>query len=155
MNENQPVETAAFIAAELRRRGAGVSPKIAILGMAFKGVPATNDLRGAMSLHVLDALKGEFPEAQISVFDSVATKEELSEVSQGARIAQSIVDAVAGANVVVIANNHPELGSRRPKALTAGMAPDAFIYDYWNHFSDLRPHELGNLYFAVGNVGQS
>jgi len=29
-----------------------------------------------------------------------------------------------------------------------------FIYDYWNHFSDLRPYELGSSYYAVGNTGR-
>ena len=34
------------------------------------------------------------------------------------------------------------------------MAENAFIYDYWNHFSELRPYELGPNYFAVGNTGE-
>ena len=63
------------------------------------------------------------------------------------------LQAVEGADVAIIANNHPELASWRPRQMLRVMAESGFIYDYWNHFSDLRPYELGPSYFAVGNTG--
>ncbi|MEM6663632.1 MAG: nucleotide sugar dehydrogenase, partial [Pseudomonadota bacterium] len=55
VNERQPAETVKFILREHARRS-DAAPNIAVLGMAFKGVPATDDLRGAMSLQVIAAL---------------------------------------------------------------------------------------------------
>ena len=123
------------------------------MGMAFKGVPATDDLRGAMSLHVLAAISTRAPDAQITLYDPVCTAEELREVSPGAQIAEDIEGAVTGADIAIIANNHPVLATWRPRQILRAMAPSGFIYDYWNHFSDLRPYELGPNYFAVGNTG--
>jgi len=50
VNERQPGETVAFVSDEMDRRGHGAAARIAVLGMAFKGVPATDDLRGSMSI---------------------------------------------------------------------------------------------------------
>ena len=141
-----------FILAEHARRSAD-TPKVAILGMAFKGVPATDDLRGSMSVHVLKALRDRAPEAKVTLFDAVCTPEQLTEVAPDCEIADTMVTAIAGANVAIIANNHPKLADMRPRQMLTIMAKDGFLYDYWNHFSDLRPYELGPSYFAVGNTG--
>ena len=73
VNERQPEETVRFITSEIDRRDlAGAGPlKINILGMAFKGMPETSDLRGSMSIKVLDALKKAHPDAEIGLYDPV------------------------------------------------------------------------------------
>lgn len=152
VNERQPGETVAFVLAEHQRRKPGVTPLIALLGMAFKGVPATDDLRGAMSLKVLAALRTGAPGAVVRVFDPVCGAAELAAVAPGTEVAPSFDAAIAGADIVIIANNHPALGARRPRQMAQSMAPGGFIYDYWNHFSDLRAHELDGAYLAVGNT---
>ncbi|MEM9496071.1 MAG: nucleotide sugar dehydrogenase [Pseudomonadota bacterium] len=152
VNENQPAETVEFIAEEFERRKSGKAPAIAILGMAFKGVPATDDLRGAMSLHVLAALRAKFADAEIRIHDPVASKEDLESVAPDCTVADDVAGAIAGADIAIIANNHPALAQWRPLHMTREMSDGAFIYDYWNHFSDLRAHELGDSYFAVGNA---
>ena len=152
VNERQPVETVDFILEEHAKRSEAV-PRVALLGMAFKGVPATDDLRGAMSLAVLDALKTQAPKAEIVVFDPVCSKAELAGVAGDCKVAEFIEDAIGGADIAIIANNHPDLASWRPRQMLRVMAEAGFIYDYWNHFSDLRPYELGPNYFAVGNTG--
>ena len=152
VNERQPAETVDFVLAEHGRRSPSPA-KVTVLGMAFKGVPATDDLRGAMSLHVIDAIRAKAPDAALTLFDPVCTDDQLTEVVPTASIAATLTDAVEGANIVIIANNHPGLAALRPRNMLAKMAADGFIYDYWNHFSDLRPYELGPNYFAVGNTG--
>ena len=153
VNERQPVETVDFILSEHARRAEG-PPRIALLGMAFKGVPATDDLRGAMSLMVLAALREKAPEAEIVLFDPVCSEAQMAEAAPGCAVAEIIEDAIAGTDIAIIANNHPELASWRPRQMLRVMAESGFIYDYWNHFSDLRPYELGPNYFAVGNTGE-
>lgn len=155
VNERQPEETADFIVAQLRARGAGDRPVIALLGIAFKGIPATDDLRGAMSLRVLDALRTHLPDASIRLFDPVCSAEQLATIGQGTEVFPSMQEAIAGADAAIIANNHPALSVTPPARLTELLAPAGFVYDYWNHFSDLRPHEIGNSYFAVGNTGRN
>ena len=150
VNERQPAETVGFILAEHARRSNAL-PRIALLGMAFKGVPATDDLRGAMSLRVIDAIRARAPAAEVMVFDPVCTPDQLAAAAPRAEVAPTLEASVDRANVAIIANNHPGLAALRPRNILAKMAENGFIYDYWNHFSDLRPYELGPNYFAVGN----
>lgn len=153
VNERQPAETVKFISSEIARRNL-VSPfAICILGMAFKGIPATDDLRGSMSIKVLDALKKAHPDAEIRLFDPVITPEQLAATFPDERAFARLGDAVSGASVVIIANNHPALGRISPRTISEFIAPDGFVFDYWNHFGRLPSAELGNAYFAVGNSG--
>jgi UDP-N-acetyl-D-mannosaminuronic acid dehydrogenase len=153
VNERQPGETVEFISSEIERRAMSGPLKINILGMAFKGQPATSDLRGSMSIKVLDALKKAHPEAQIGIFDPVTPQDVLSREFPDEQVYGRFGDAVSGASVVVIANNHPSLGTISPRTFSEFMSPDGFVYDYWNHFSHLPASELGDSYFAVGRRG--
>lgn len=152
VNERQPVETVDFILSEHARRSPK-PPRVALLGMAFKGIPATDDLRGAMSLAVLRALNARAPDAGVILYDPVCTAKQLGTVAPGHQIAGYLEEAISGADIAIIANNHPELASWRPRQMLRVMAEHGFIYDYWNHFSDLRSYELGPNYLAVGNTG--
>lgn len=153
VNERQPIETVAFMDAELRRRGFAEDAPIALLGLAFKGVPATDDLRGSMSLHVLSQLRQIRPQAPVVLYDPVIPAESLKERFPDAVVATELDAAVAGCALAVIGNNHPALGASSPAALREVMAPSGFVFDYWNHFSALGPAERAGSYFAVGNLG--
>ena len=153
VNERQPVETVEFISREIERRQLVGPLKINILGMAFKGQPETSDLRGSMSVKVLDALKKAHPDAEIGVYDPVTPQQVLAEEFPEERTFSRFGDAVSGASVVVIANNHPSLGQISPRTISEFTSPDGFVFDYWNHFSHLPPSELGDSYYAVGRSG--
>jgi UDP-N-acetyl-D-mannosaminuronic acid dehydrogenase len=154
VNERQPEETVQFISSEIDRRNLAAGPlKINILGMAFKGLPETSDLRGSMSIKVLDALKKAHPNAEIGVFDPVTTPEVLAAEFPDEKVFNRFGDAVSGASVVVIANNHPSLGTISPRTISEFISPNGFVFDYWNHFSHLPASEVGDSYFAVGRSG--
>jgi UDP-N-acetyl-D-mannosaminuronic acid dehydrogenase len=157
VNERQPEETVRFISSEIDRRElAGSAPlKISLLGMAFKGLPETSDLRGSMSIKVLDALKKAHPDAEIGVYDPVTTQDVLAEEFPDEKVYSRFGDAVSGASVVVIANNHPSLGQISPRTINEFISPNGFVFDYWNHFSHLPSSELGDSYFAVGRSGMA
>jgi len=153
VNERQPEETVRFIRSEIYRRDLETPLKINILGMAFKGLPETSDLRGSMSIKVLDALKKAHPNADIGLYDPVTSPEVLEAEFPDERIFNRFGDAVSGASVVVIANNHPSLGTISPRTISEFINPNGFVFDYWNHFSHLPASELGDSYFAVGRSG--
>jgi UDP-N-acetyl-D-mannosaminuronic acid dehydrogenase len=152
VNERQPSETAAFILAELDRRGFGPDAEVALLGIAFKGIPATDDLRGSMPLRILDAVEQARPGLRIRLFDPVIGADDLARRVPGHATPPDLETAVRGAAVTIIANNHPDLGQRDPVALAALMCPGGFTYDYWNHFGALPPDRRGTDYFGVGNI---
>lgn len=151
VNEDQPAETAAFIIGEFHRRQGERAPTIAVLGIAFKGIPATDDLRGSMALKVVRSLLAHVPDSVIRLYDPVADGASLKAAAPECEVVDSVEQAIAGADIAIIANNHPKFGSYRPRRMKELMSENGFIYDYWNHFSDLRPVELRGSYFALGN----
>ena len=153
VNERQPEETVRFISSEIDKRDLPSPLRINILGMAFKGLPETGDLRGSMAIQVLDALKKAHPTAETGIYDPVTSPDVLAAEFPDERVYNRFDDAISGASVVVIANNHPSLGAISPRTISEFIAPNGFVFDYWNHFSHLPESEFGDSYFAVGRSG--
>jgi UDP-N-acetyl-D-mannosaminuronic acid dehydrogenase len=153
VNERQPAETVTRISNAIERRDLDSPLQIRILGLAFKGVPATNDLRGSMSVKVLDALKKAHPDAEFGVYDPVIAPDDLASAFRDEHVYTRLGDAISGASVVIIGNNHPALGRISPRTISEFILPNGFVFDYWNHFSHLPASELGDSYFAVGSSG--
>ena len=154
VNERQPDETVEFVCEQLAKRFQGQSPKIAIAGIAFKGIPATDDLRGSMGLRVISSIRNQIPGVRLRVFDPVCTEMQLRSCDINAEIyAETLETAIDGVHCLIIANNHPELGEISLSKLTSSMVPGGFVFDYWNHLSDHHNYEVGDAYFGVGNIG--
>lgn len=152
VNERQPIETVDFITKEAEKRGMGSEPIIAVMGIAFKGVPETDDLRGAMALKVLKNLKTAFPRSKIRVFDSVVGLPDMRSIFPDFEVCSSIKSVVSGAQIAIITNNHPRFRNWAPAQMIEEMGENAFIYDYWNHFSSATGVGANSSYFAVGNT---
>ncbi len=153
-NERQPEEVVAHIAATLAAAGAPAAPVIALLGIAFKGQPATDDLRGTMARPVFEALKRRYPQAKFHGYDAMVSAAEVR--GFGLEPCDTIAKALAGAKLALILNNHPVFGAMPISELAAGMARPALIYDFWNCFtaSDLHlPQGVG--YMALGSHGRA
>jgi UDPglucose 6-dehydrogenase len=85
--------------------GSLVGKEVALLGLAFK--PDTDDIREATSLVLSGRLQGEG--AHVRVYDPVATHSANSMLG-GARICDSALEAVDGADAVVLVTEWPEFG---------------------------------------------
>jgi UDPglucose 6-dehydrogenase len=85
--------------------GSLVGKEVALLGVAFK--PDTDDIREATSIVLAGRLQGEG--AHVRVYDPVAGRSANSMLG-GARICESALDAVDGADAVVLVTEWPEFG---------------------------------------------
>jgi UDPglucose 6-dehydrogenase len=83
--------------------GSLVGKEIALLGVAFK--PNTDDIREATSLVLAGRLQSEG--AHVRVYDPIASGR-ASSLLGGARVAQSALEAVDGADAVVLVTEWPE-----------------------------------------------
>jgi UDPglucose 6-dehydrogenase len=83
--------------------GSLVGREIALLGVAFK--PNTDDVREATSLVLAARLQSEG--ANVRVYDPIAS-ERARELLGGARVADSALDALAGADAAVLVTEWPE-----------------------------------------------
>ena len=153
LNEQQPEMVAKHLATTMAKAGAPPSPVIALLGIAFKGQPATDDLRGTMARPILTALRAHFPQAHYRGYDAVVSGEDIRDF--GVTPCGSVAEALRGAHLGLILNNHPTFGAMPIDDLAAGMARPGLIYDFWNFFSapDLHfPDGVG--YMALGSHGR-
>ena len=152
VNEQQPYET---IQTALRIFGVrtGQNPKVVTLfGVAFKGIPETNDLRGTMAAAVYAAVRKECPDAQVKLFDPAALRDEVHAMFPDATVVESVQEALADSDLLLITNNNPAFGKRRIEELLGLMGPQAIIYDYWNHFARIRAQDRGDRHFSVGGL---
>ncbi len=153
-NERQIDETLGFIFDEMNRRSFKDKVKVCLLGMAFKGVPETDDLRGSMSLKVLKQINELRPDLEIHVYDHVVSNEDIASAVANVKIAETINHALSDASVAIILNNHPIFKEISLLKIKDIMSSNSFIYDYWNNFSNLKEEQISGFYFAVGNTGR-
>lgn len=135
INERQPGEVAQSLKAfTATLPGFPDAPVIALMGLAFKGRPETDDIRGSMAFHILAALREVFPNARFRSFDKVVSQSEQARAFATEPF-PDIDSVLEGADLAIIANNHPCFESMPIAELSAIMARPAVIYDFWNHYN--------------------
>ena len=133
-----------------RFTGFPMKPVITLLGIAFKGRPATDDIRGTTAKPILDALREVYPTAEFRGFDAVVPAHDIA--GFGIAPVQSLEDGFRGANLVLILNNHPVFETLPLSHLARLMGAPGIIYDLWHHYKaqELRlPPEIS--YAALGS----
>lgn len=151
VNERQPRETVDAILNKLTERGHAPFT-VTVAGMAFKGRPETDDLRGSMSVHIVDQLRARTEVGSVRVFDSVVKRADLEGLRENVDVYDEFYDACRGAHAVIIANNHPYFEKIDLDRCISLMSPGGFVYDYWNNLGDQPPETLDGRYFVVGNL---
>jgi len=128
-------------------------PVITLLGLAFKGRPPTDDLRGTTAKPIFEALKNCFPQARFRGFDAVVSPDQIA--AFGVAPARTIEEAFADSNLVLILNNHRCFENMPLSQLTKRMGKPGFVYDLWHHY-DARSLRLSDnvQYAAYGSHGR-
>lgn len=154
INERQPSEVISYLANICKKIGNfPETPKISLLGLAFKGRPETDDLRGTMAKNVLLTLKQFFPAAYYYGYDAIVSEAEIKNF--GVAYSPTIELLFRKANIVLILNNHPIFSNMPLEELAFLLAEPAIIYDFWNLFraSNLKlPRHVG--YISLGSHGR-
>lgn len=150
LNESQPSYVLKQIKKINLNKKWNKNLKISILGLAFKGIPETDDLRGTMAIPLIQAIKKEYPNSKIYGYDQLVSENNVKTL--GIKSTNSISSAMKDASLVIIANNHPEFEKFNISENTNVMKQHSIVYDFWNtmdynqtNFSD------GVHYFSLGN----
>jgi len=152
VNERQPHETIESIVEFLLARGVDKNQtlKISILGLAFKGIPATNDLRGTVAKSIMLCLKQSFPRSSFYGFDPHVSDQDILDF--GLDPVGSVEEAFQSASLVVIANNNERFKNLKIDSLSGFMNPNALVYDYWSLFIGKNLAMQNKVaYMALGN----
>lgn len=155
INERQPSEVVCCLKQVISGiAGFSKSPIIALLGIAFKGQPPTDDLRGTMAGPIFRELRRQFPCAEFLGFDAVVKSDEIQ--SFGLRPVSTLDEAFHQASLVLILNNHPVFSAMSLEKLADGMVRPGLIYDFWNCFMAAEVHlPKGVGYMALGSHGKA
>lgn len=151
VNERQPSETVDAVLAELGLRSAGPYT-VVVAGIAFKGRPETDDLRGSMSLPVIDHLVGSSLCGEIRLYDPVVSHDDLATAREGVVVCDDLDEACSGADLVIVANNHPSFALMDLERTAMLMNDGGIVFDYWNNLGDRPAELLAGTYYTVGNL---
>jgi len=148
-NENVMIEASAFISSWVNENALEPNRKVAVLGMAFKGVPETNDLRGSPTLALVASLEKEITNGEIYCWDPVIPDSELS--SYGYKSGATLNEVLQGACAIVLVNNHPELDNLDLVALSESSSAPLLIYDFWGRNDHNLSLAVNSHYHSWGN----
>ncbi|MEE3044161.1 MAG: nucleotide sugar dehydrogenase [Pseudomonadota bacterium] len=156
VNENQPEEVVEGLKKySLMVEGFSKKPVITLAGLAFKGRPETDDLRGSMAFPILKALRKNFPSAEFRAFDPVVAPVVVEKEFELPTVL-SIKEAFEGSSLLVIANNHSCFENISLSSLAAHMADPGIVFDFWNNFSladAVLPEK--RTYIGLGELGRA
>jgi UDPglucose 6-dehydrogenase len=121
-----------------------VGKRIALLGLAFK--PNTDDMREASSLVLSARMLADG--AEIAAYDPVA-EEEARKLIHGVEFAPSAMDAIAGADAVVLVTEWPEFAELDLDAVCEAMR-GTLLVDGRNFLDPARVRAAGLVYEGIG-----
>jgi len=148
-NENVTTEAAAFISNWLERNVTERYVKISVLGMAFKGVPETNDMRGTPAISLIKSLSSNCPDSEIYCWDPIITFDEIKAL--GYKPSLDCNACIKDSSVIILVNNHPELSTLDLKAISISATKPLLIYDFWGRSDHNLNLEGFGQYFSWGN----
>ena len=126
----------------LRRTHAPV--KVLITGFAFKGRPATEDVRGSAAIPIMRRLQSS--RMEVWGHDFVTPEKVIADL--GAR-ACTLEDGFEGADAVIIMNNHPGYQSAGIPALARRLRTPALLFDSWGLFTPGAFQDVPGLHYGT------
>ena len=121
-------------------------PHILLCGLAFKGIPETDDLRGSMGIKFLEEINKTYK--NISIYDPVVKYESLITISE------KIVDienAQECYDLVVLLNNHSKFKTIEWKTFNNLLTENGCVFDFWNSLGSFADK---NKYFHLGSLSK-
>jgi len=118
--------------------------KILLIGLSFKGVPETSDIRESIATKLIRALPKV---SNIRVMDFVVDQEEIAAL--GCQPVQDFMSGFNGADVALVMNNHP-LNSRFNMVDAFKLMRSPFMFfDGWNMFNQRQIESFPGAFYAT------
>src|SRR2546426_468458 len=149
VNGSLPDHVADLVLRELQNgRGPLTEAKVLISGFAFKGSPATEDVRGSAAIPLMRRLQAH----GIEVWGHDFVTPEKVIANLGAR-ACALEEGCDGADAVIVMNDHPAYARTDIVGLTQKMRRPGILFDSWSLFAvdDFRAI-VGLRYGSIGRA---
>ena len=145
LNEYLPIHVGETVVRMLvEALGRSLGARLAVLGWAYKGWPATDDMRGTP----IEPMMRVFSAAGVTVLghDPMVTDDVIRQYG-GEPV--SLDKAFTDADAVLIINDHPDYRALRVRRLL-GATPPAFVYDSWRILDGDAVMAAGVRYAGLG-----
>jgi UDP-N-acetyl-D-mannosaminuronic acid dehydrogenase len=119
---------------------------ITVLGLAFKGNPETDDLRGSPSVELIKQLEQKSSLIRIRTWDPLIKVVDI----KGIEHYENIDDSILNSHVVILMNSHSSLSSLDLHNMSKKLARNSVIYDFWDRYDPLQELDNSVKYFAWG-----
>ena len=125
-------------------------PKISMVGLAFKGFPETDDLRGSPAFKLHKELEKRRINVEFDYYDPLV-KRFLDKDVNG-----SVERSLENSNIVLFLTNHPHLMNLEKELILERGKRPLLIIDCWGNIKDLHEiNEEGVKVFRIGNGAHS
>jgi UDP-N-acetyl-D-mannosaminuronate dehydrogenase len=111
--------------------------RVAILGLAFKGQPETDDVRGSPAEYTYSQLL-RYAEERSETFGGFKFYDPVVESFGGLEVSNNVSDCVRNSNVILILTNHPALRNLDGKSLADCAEHPLLMVDAWHNLSEDR-----------------
>ena len=147
INELMPQRIAERLLEALQEMGKNpAESRLLIMGIAFKGHPETNDLRGSTALDFIAIIRQSV--SHIVVHDPIVP---VSELIQYGLEPVTLEDGFMSADAVLIFNNHRNYALLNLNQLLTTLAQPAIFFDGWKHFSPRQIEPIAQVrYMSLG-----
>lgn len=123
--------------------------KIFIIGFAFKGDPATSDLRESTTIWFLNHIKSKGVK-KIWGYDPIVDKKDLIKLNVKPCTIEQGFDS---ASLVLVMNNHKSYNNLNLNNLLKSMNKPGVFYDGWNLFHDNEKSNIPGIVYASTGSG--
>ena len=133
-------------------RALGFKPNstLGILGIAFKGRPATSDTRGSLALNFSLATKGNWGESNVIGWDPLVTPLDIEKLIIAPH---DLASTLSLSDFLLIQTNHPYFASIDFKnSIVANCKIGSIIIDLWNQLDTQIPERKDIQVFALGRM---
>ncbi|MDX2525301.1 nucleotide sugar dehydrogenase [Streptomyces europaeiscabiei] len=130
-------------------RAAGHDPgraTVLVGGIAYKGRPATDDVRGAASGPVAEALRD-----QVGVLRGHDFEVAPENVDRLGFLPTGLDEGLRGASALILLTDHPGYGGLRAERLLSLMSPSPVVFDMWGSLHTELSGADGLTYIGLGH----
>ena len=121
---------------------------IVVAGLAFKGRPATSDVRGSMAKDLRENLTISLPDAELFGFDPFVSESDARKLGfEGGR---ELSDMMGRARLLIIQNNNEELLELLEAYFSTGPIWQGHVFDFTGAFRPVNPERVNVTRFGVG-----
>lgn len=146
LNEQVPFHVADRVLRALKANGRGDDAKVLVCGLAYKGWPVTDDVRGAPSGPIIEAMRGHV--ASVVAHDFMVGADRAA--AMGVELV-GLEDGFAGADAALVLINHPDYARADIGRLVSTMRAPAVVFDAWGLYQDRLASKDGELtYLRLG-----